>query len=473
MNIKRKGAPSVSWDEFFEQATEDISTYLWAAQSWSNPPEGYSPGYLLILAFSNRARGRCALRIMDIELPPQEFAPYGERLKGMWSTAEKSLADGILATSDNLGEIIAGELMLRLDQVESDLRQVRNIAQDGDLMDDPDWVAEDLRDAAYDFLLRFNDLALVQEELKGLSMPISDNYRNFENKFVEVEQCFRNYFGYFHGVEDTFLKLRSREYYINRWWLTTPPKADVVQEEDIPKTVMKRMQDAFQSSGQVAHESCPDPEIVIAYAMNELEAKKIRNVADHLLKCRSCLNLVLDLRLSDAESHGQREKIEDGLLKIQAVAILIVLSAISHWQAIRRRPRLGDGEEGTYNIPGLVWASGFRKKHTVVLLEDSEDNPPELQEVVGDIRIGRRFYQILMQEPDGHWISKGEPEKVKLPITIEDPSHDRFVLLLEQTKKDLEYSTGIALDALNQPKGVSTGKVYESTVMIVIKVVNK
>ena len=58
---------------------------------------------------------------------------------------------------------------------------------------------------------------------------------------------------------------------------------------------------AFQEPAN-AGPGCPEPEQVIGAALQELAAAEHRQIQDHLLTCRDCLELYLDVRSAQAEA---------------------------------------------------------------------------------------------------------------------------------------------------------------------------
>lgn len=75
---------------------------------------------------------------------------------------------------------------------------------------------------------------------------------------------------------------------------------------EIPAAVMARLNQAFQ---RPAHPDlpCPDPEMVIGCALGELEAAMEQQIQTHLLTCRDCLDLYLDVHLAQAEAEAPGE----------------------------------------------------------------------------------------------------------------------------------------------------------------------
>ena len=73
-------------------------------------------------------------------------------------------------------------------------------------------------------------------------------------------------------------------------------------EPELPAAVLEKARRAYRQPAP-PDLPCPDPEQVISYALGELEAPARQRVHTHLLTCRNCLELCLDVRLArvDAE----------------------------------------------------------------------------------------------------------------------------------------------------------------------------
>lgn len=291
----------LSIEELFEYATEDINAYLQAAQSWSNPPEGYTYGYLLTLILSNRARGRLAFGLMGKRIP-EEYVTQRKQLETLWKEAEGILAGQIFNNVETLHEIISGEFKERIDDLKNALYEVRHIAQDGDLIDNPECVAEDLENVASNFLLHFQDMYLTRKELNKTSLKTDEYVITLQKRFDEIEGNFKKYFGYFHSVADFLSNMKKREYNMDTWWFTSIPERDKFEEKDIPENVMKKFWDMYKSTSKITAEDCPDKEKIIAYALGELSSTERLNIRRHALKCRLCLDLIMDVRYAESVS---------------------------------------------------------------------------------------------------------------------------------------------------------------------------
>ncbi len=97
--------------------------------------------------------------------------------------------------------------------------------------------------------------------------------------------------------------------------MTDKPKSDPTSSlrGDIPAEVMAKLQAAYQASGSGSTQGCPDPETVIAYALEELIPEKRGRVYAHLSECKDCLDLVLDLRFAWAEAQGGKQKVRESV----------------------------------------------------------------------------------------------------------------------------------------------------------------
>jgi hypothetical protein len=97
---------------------------------------------------------------------------------------------------------------------------------------------------------------------------------------------------------------------------------------------MAKLQAAYQASGRSSTQGCPDPEIVIAYALEKLISEKRDQVYAHLSECKDCLDLVLDLRFAWAEAQAEKQKV------LESVPIRVRLQS--------RLAGLADGMSGLF-----------------------------------------------------------------------------------------------------------------------------
>ena len=323
----------LSWEEWVEQATEDASAYLRGLEAWPNPPEGDNHVYLLTSILTHRAKSRLALDRVPSDLPSTSHH-HKERLDLLWLQAERLLNAQIISSDKKVEQIIGQELTLYVDRLNHTLMEVRRMAQDADMMDDRElFVTEDLRRTSHDFLLSFQKMALVSGELRQRPFDGKIDALPFQEKFDDINQLFRKYFGYFYDIRDRFPLVRKREYGFNGWWLANPPEFEDVQEDDIPEEVMAAFAEAFQDEYVDESEDWSFSEKTIAYALDELGTEEAGEIRRHLLRCHACKELFDDVRHAEIEVQKQKDQqspvVQPAILDVLQVFIRKISSVIS------------------------------------------------------------------------------------------------------------------------------------------------
>jgi hypothetical protein len=291
----------MTWESVFDYATEDISMYLWSLENWINPPEGYDQEYLLLLILNNRARSRSAISLIKENIPLEHYQNR-DQLNILWQKGEKLLYNFIETNCEDIEKIINDKFVERLSQLEQDLNNIKRIAQDGDLMDDPEWVQDDLKETSHDFLLQFQGMVNSNEEIQSLGALKAVNLEKFTDNLKQIESLFKEYFGYFNPASDFLAAIRKREYNKNQWWLTNYPDPEDIKEEEVSDELLQTMISTFQKEGQKLELDCPQSDNAIAYAFGELSADENKLFHDHMLECRYCFDLVQDTRMTEIES---------------------------------------------------------------------------------------------------------------------------------------------------------------------------
>ena len=93
---------------------------------------------------------------------------------------------------------------------------------------------------------------------------------------------------------------------------------------EIPARLMAGLRQVFQKQS-APDSACPEPEQVISSALEELASAEQQEVQKHLLTCRSCLDLYLDVRLAVSEAaspagEGLEEVFPEELTKVSWLA---------------------------------------------------------------------------------------------------------------------------------------------------------
>ena len=106
--------------------------------------------------------------------------------------AEKDFINIVNSNQETITAIIKENFSNRQDEIKENLNIVIKIAQDGDLIDDPERFEDALKDAGNDFLKSFQQMANLKEQL---GLDIFQNCigsKEFVQKFENIEKVFRN-----------------------------------------------------------------------------------------------------------------------------------------------------------------------------------------------------------------------------------------------------------------------------------------
>ena len=285
-----------SWENIFEYLTEDITMYCWALDSWDGSPEGYTPADLLWVSLNCRSKVFSGLS--KFENAPKDFKERFLELKRTWEKAEKDFINIVNCNQETITSIIKVNFSNRQDEIKENLNIVIKIAQDGDLIDDPERFEDDLKETGSVFLKEFQQMANLNEQL---GLDIFQNCigsKEFVQKFENIEKVFRNNFGYFKPLSDALVALNKREYAKTGWWLNESPKWDDVQDVEIPDAFLDDLMPAFKGEDEVNTVDCAESENAILYASKELSEDETIRFKKHLLNCSYCSQLIHDIRIS-------------------------------------------------------------------------------------------------------------------------------------------------------------------------------
>ncbi|MCF8070584.1 MAG: DUF4384 domain-containing protein [Desulfobacterales bacterium] len=297
----------ISWDKVFDYATEDVSLYLWTIDDWTNLSDDYQKDYLLLQLLNSRARSRFAISLMRDDLPA-EYQQNRDKLTKIWKTGEEALCDFVQNHNEDINKIVQQNFTKRLSQLEQDLNQIKKISQDGDLMDSPEWVQNDLREASHEFLLEFQAMSNCYDEIQSELFLEFITPKKITEQFKGVEELFKRCFGYFNPVADLLATLREREYNRTQWWLTQYPESDDVEADEIPEMLFEASKSIFQKEEQKYSLDCPKSDNAIAYAFGELSVNDRPSFRNHMLNCRFCFDLVQDTMMAEIESEKTKNE---------------------------------------------------------------------------------------------------------------------------------------------------------------------
>ncbi len=285
----------LDWENCFEKATEDISSFEWMLAGFIEDPLQNLNSYRLIEALSDRSRGFRALLLMNSGLLPASYHSYREKLQAMLQNNDVQFQ----AFLENQWEEIrpffreGGGVWKQTKNLEQTWNSLEKVFQEWFVFhDESDQPDEYLRDQAMDFLLPFADMFRAAYDSPEW-LEQQPEFQTWKKTFIQVEKRFQDGFGYLEPLADTLEVIYHREYDTEFWWLKTRPSVDtVVQTQWIPERLTKAQQEVVDES----HASCPDSALVISYAFHELPDSELRHIRQHVRTCGACLKLVLDLR---------------------------------------------------------------------------------------------------------------------------------------------------------------------------------
>lgn len=261
LSIRGKDMPIKS--KYAKKIIRDLKCIL---VNWTNPTsEDYSHDYLTLLLLTTLARSSSW---QDCELRKKVLLILENNRDEITQIVHHFLMNIVRATSEELDRMqYCGEFLLLSNDKES-------------------W-EDDLQDAVSSFLVYFSELELICE---GLRLSIIEAI-SFNQEFKKLEQCFKDWFGYFSAYTDMLEKTVEIEPALkNRWWVTEKPDPDKIINRKISSTdfdqVMRLM------SGEGFSLSCPDTEVIIKFA---LEGQVDSSTREHIEGCVACRKLAEDL----------------------------------------------------------------------------------------------------------------------------------------------------------------------------------
>ncbi|MBI5844017.1 MAG: hypothetical protein HZB23_05020 [Deltaproteobacteria bacterium] len=275
------------WEDLFARSTEDISNFLWAAESLLKPPPGYEPDHLLVVALLSRFRARTALALLP-DAPADEYQALMLKLLKLKDKAEAALARFARATAMDVRGIEA-----RIDLLGESLKRIKDMTEDSILFGAPPEAENESKDMIHAFLLRFNALSIAVGELSA--PPFSElDLGNLPERLNELENDFRMNSHCLGAVSDLLPRMAEREYNRAPWWLT-PPKNPAPFPEDVASSPFAPYADELRQEGAEAARDCPQAGRVIALALGEAAPGEEASTREHVVVCHGCRRLFLDV----------------------------------------------------------------------------------------------------------------------------------------------------------------------------------
>ncbi|SHI97561.1 hypothetical protein SAMN02745216_00832 [Desulfatibacillum alkenivorans DSM 16219] len=293
--------PVISWDDLFDQATEDASIHLWAAQSWLAPPSGYTQGYVLSLALCHRARS-CAAQRRIKERAPANYAGYGAVLDGMIDEAKSALAQSLENDRDAMQAVLNGEVGAMARSLEKFLEQVLRLEEDARLFEDHPDLALEVREAAHEFVVRFAMMDRVREELGGALFRGLESAELVE-RLSRIGERFRESIGCFHMIRDLWPAFREREYNEALAWMETSPSGAEAGDEALDEPLMNGFRRLMESKDEEL--DAQRTEQAVALGLGELDPAEEDAIIETLALDCAAMDLAHDVRTSAREAMAQ------------------------------------------------------------------------------------------------------------------------------------------------------------------------
>ncbi len=375
-------------EDFFDAGTEYADGFLWAGEALLGDDEGYGFGYLLLFALSHRARSEMALERLGQKELPSAYNDDLVRLRKLHGQAEEQWERFWRDRKDEVqGALLpGGAIQDKLEQAWTGLRQVRSLAAEQTLLGN-DAVSDELREAASSFLLLIADLQWLSVQ-PGNDVARLPAFSGFQERMFHLEEHFRNCFDIFALTNDLLEGMRRLEACATFWWLERTPRLDEAHAALTQYLTDERVQalgSALRSTRNFSLDSCPDPQLLNAYALHELDHERSRKVKSHVHGCAQCLEVVLGVRDAVADDAGE-EYVADRLPDYleQAFSEQIVcpawqetrLNRFQDWDAFSRQ--LERASEGILRLSRRVF-SGPQRFITTLLAADFASDALPLQ----------------------------------------------------------------------------------------------
>lgn len=349
-------------EELFQWATQDLAEWHDVMQACAEH-ERKTPACTLLRLFANRARLQAArAEIAAIEVP--EMATEAQRFQRVHDKAVTAFDRLLTREQDFLAELMeTGEgLMERLETVETALRRLRHLVQDGILADNAEWLRDEYDQAVLEFLIGFDDFAFffqgVPAELRGLA-----GFGRLQGRFTLVETLLRQWHGILHGAGETLAWQLRRSFGAPFWWLTeTPPTFfESEQVEELEKLLPAFGDLLRRTKGTVA--ACPDEALLDDFALGR-DLSDGTTIAAHVEQCRDCRDYVAARRESEAIRTGQKEP---------DAKLLALIRAAGRARPTLNYADLAELERDLSRMPAEVSASGGRRSAKVLPFASRRD----------------------------------------------------------------------------------------------------
>ena len=226
--------------------------------------------------------------------------------------------------------------------------------------------------------------------------------------------------------------------------------------EDISEELISKLFEVYKTQAAPLEQDCEHTETTIAYALNELEGEDKKNIHDHLLSCRVCLELVMEVRMAEKESKKSiadywhiikftvADFIDDHLTikKVcslaAAMAVLVIISSV----ILNKTPQQIGIVMTAYRTESALTARGADEEPKETVLRDGDRLMPGDRYTVKFTSDADAYVYLLLAEDDAVTVffkgrvNKGATNAITGPKP-ETFGEKRVLVLPSQEKIDL------------------------------------
>ncbi|MDI6797552.1 MAG: hypothetical protein QMD09_11430, partial [Desulfatibacillaceae bacterium] len=304
---------NIFWEDIFERATLDVSDLDFAVARLAHMQGKADAAGPVFRALCARAKLKQALTLMENSLPG-DYRPYFIKLKTRFEKAGEILFRNIGQRREEFEQLINEQGIGQTRAMKRLFERLCSMAQDGFLLEGLQ-TDETLREEGHLFLVLFQDLALVSEELKT-ALTGQIDATEFFGEFDKLESVFARNTKYFACLEDLWPVLAERQFKKPASWLARPPSSCEAYGPFGDPAKLEALARAFRIEAVAAAKDCEMAQQTIAFGKGFLEQSKIPQVYVHLESCRFCRKLLLDVNSAsscDLEDLAQDMDIWPGL----------------------------------------------------------------------------------------------------------------------------------------------------------------
>lgn len=292
-------------DKLLHIASEAINSFESFVNEWLSPTEEYSKSHIILSFLNSYAKSTAILS--HIDALSDDIQPIVELIQ--FKKRYDQTSSKIKTIFNTNGSLISqlfqkgGGLWEQIDILDEMIEDIVTMNEDINLYDN-ELILDDLRLTTSDFILRFTDIGWVIKEPPEF-IATCNFFENWKKRFQQTEKKFKTHFHIFSMIEDVQQTLYLHENNVDFWWLTTSFQIPET-ESDIEKEI-----DFFESIytlGKETEKICPWVDMTFSFANSDpISINNRKKIKEHLKICRSCRNLVSDIRFADDSAQMAKE----------------------------------------------------------------------------------------------------------------------------------------------------------------------